>query len=179
MYLLFHDTNTAFNTDVKKIVWILTYMTEGTAGVWQENYWNDVTTAMAAGNSPTLAQFWTSFNTQFTDQNKEVTALLDLETFYQGDKTAEEFFAEQEQLKQRARVTDDRFMMRIVEKCVKPRIIDKIYETGNIPTTYGDWKTRIINMDNAYRRRKKNREAMQQQPRTTVVQTGSKNTGQD
>ena len=45
---------------------------------------------------------------------------------------------------------DEKHVMTKIEEAVKTAIINSIYNAGNIPKTYQQWKTHIVDLDNVW-----------------------------
>jgi hypothetical protein len=91
----------------------------------------------------------------FGNRTEPRKALEELGRLQQGRRTAAEFFLKFEQLVDIAGVDLDRYpnTTLYVEKNVHRVLIDQLYQSNNPPTTYRDYKRRIVVMDEMRRRR--------------------------
>ena len=73
----------------------------------------------------------------------------------QNKKSALEFFTEFERLKYQAGYTDeqDPVLVQSLRSNVAAAIIDRIIDSDVLPTSYEDWKKRILRIDQAWRDR--------------------------
>jgi hypothetical protein len=99
--------------------------------------------------------FLDSMVRDFRNKTELRKALEELGRLQQGKRTAAEFFLKFEQLADIANVDLDRYpnATLYVEKNVQRVLIDQLYQSDNPPTTYRDYKRRIVVMDEMRRRR--------------------------
>jgi hypothetical protein len=128
-------------------------MQEGLAEEWANHFYD---AAMNQGLLPTWTEFQTLLDASFVDANVVNTALRKLKNLVQGRTPALEYFLSFEYLllvtgyDQTTHLDD---LVELLEDNINPGIIDTIYCSETLLLTYDDWKTRIINIDNLYRRR--------------------------
>ena len=84
-----------FPTDKQKIIFILSYMSEGEAQRWKKNY-IETTTRQADGSYtwPTKAVFLAAFKATFLNEDEKEESIRKLDYINQGNKTAEEYVNE-------------------------------------------------------------------------------------
>ncbi|KAI0369160.1 hypothetical protein BV20DRAFT_968348 [Pilatotrama ljubarskyi] len=100
-----------------------------------------------------LDDFWTEVDKTYVDPNVVKTAQANLEQCLMGSRPAADFFQEFEELANLAGYsTADKHLIDLVERHSKPSIINTIYASGEEPTSYEDWKTRITNIDTFWRK---------------------------
>ena len=91
MYITINDE--IYDTDKKKIIFILSYMKEGTATSWKQNFW--ATTKLDDRVIPwTWNRFKDTLKALFAPPNKPGEALTQLVTERQGSRTVDEFIAD-------------------------------------------------------------------------------------
>ncbi|KAI0643778.1 hypothetical protein C8Q79DRAFT_914916 [Trametes meyenii] len=96
----------------------------------------------------TTDAFWTELDKIFVDPNLAKTAQARLERCVMGNRTANEFFQEFEELVDLAEFkTTDMHVVDILQRNARESIVNTIYASGNEPTDYEVWKTRISNID--------------------------------
>jgi hypothetical protein len=103
----------------------------------------------------TESDFYAKCEEAFGDQNKKANAEHQLALLKQGNRTAEEYFQEFDQLARTAgyqRGHDD-VLVKYLNEQIKPSIIDKIYAVGKLPKRYKEWKEAVLNIDGLERRR--------------------------
>ena len=95
-----------YETDEKKIIFMLSYMTEGTARAWKEAFVRDII------NSPTndfgsLKQFTVNLKKAFEASDSEGDARAKLRQLIQGKDSVDDYVAQFRILAGKARMTDD------------------------------------------------------------------------
>jgi hypothetical protein len=159
--LTFFIANDAiYDTDIKKILFTLSYMTEGAPGTWAQYQIEQAQAQAVAGNIPNNVwgdwdTFQNDLNTAFADPNKARNALNEMETItYRPKEPMTEFFQCLDILATCAGyITNDDYMIGFLEPKIPAYFIDYIYQIRPIPTTYDGYKTRIIEKDNLICRR--------------------------
>ena len=111
------------------------------------------------------ADFEAQCQSIFGDQNKKPNAENQLALMQQGAKTAEEYFQEFDQLVQTAgyQQNHDDVLIKYLHEQVKWGIVDKIYSSGHLPSTYQEWRSVIINVDGLDHRRAEQKKAQSAQ----------------
>jgi hypothetical protein len=106
-------------------------------------------------NWGTADEFYEKCEETFGDQNKKSNAEHQLSILRQGNKTAEEYFQEFDQLVRTAKyhVGHDDVLIKYLLEQVKSSVIDKLYAVGKLPRYYQDWKEAILNIDGLERQR--------------------------
>jgi Retrotransposon gag protein len=149
--------NTAvYTTEIEKIYFTLSLMTEGTPGQWAQNFVDKVEAQAVAGAIPDAAwgtweQFTAALKKSFADPNKKRTSNYALdELMFSPGQTADEFLQEFETLAGRAGYMganqEDSRLIVLLEKKVPLRILNPIYRDV-IPDTYADYKDKILRYD--------------------------------
>jgi superoxide dismutase len=79
---------TIYDTNMKQIVLALSYMREGTAAIWAQNFY---TKAYASGTATfrTMEDFWKEFKKSFGSVDQKITAMTKLKHLTQGSSTTE------------------------------------------------------------------------------------------
>lgn len=154
-----------FTDDAKKILFTYSYLTKGDAALWAEVWHSDhlrngiLTPAPDPTTTPptpglTWAEFIKELDEQFEDVNIAEKARIDINQIRQGSDTAAVFFNKFERLMTKAGYTSAAHytvLENIIKHAVNRNLIEKIYATTILPTTYNEWKTRIVKLDNMLR----------------------------
>jgi hypothetical protein len=154
-----------FTDDKTKILFILSYMTEGLADQWAQNWIESVMATSNATTPPTAPDFGTmnafeqELDQTFLDSNKDKNAQARLEELYQGSQSAEEFFTLFDQYRRAAgyNTGHDQYLISLLEKRLNRGLITSMYGMPTIPTNLAGYKKAIIQFDaNARQLRKLN-----------------------
>ena len=121
-----------------RIFTTLTYMRGGTAEAWAQRYIDDINNQAADWDI-----FTGLLGAAFQDRNLSRKAREELEVFSQDSKTIDDYFTQLESKFSQAGMADDVEKICILEKGVKPAIIDAIYGAGNVPILYDTYKDRV------------------------------------
>lgn len=133
-----------------KILFILSYMREGLAGMWAETYMGDHFDGDQF-NVGTYAEFIRELDLAFLDPILEEYAKAKLETLRQGRRPAREFFIEFDRLRQDAGWSENYVAMALFPRALNNRLVEKIcLSLREVPTTYQGWKERAIELDDRY-----------------------------
>ena len=146
-----------YDTDKKKIAFVLSFMNEKEALLWKEQYVNTIMdAATGAITFPTWAIFQTKVLDDFkpTDQTRD--AMNKLELLRQGSKTAEELVTEFRLLVGQAGLaatttSDNIHLIQMFRKALNPRLANRILFAETVPNTISDWYNRAIQYDSNYR----------------------------
>ena len=89
------SSNKDFPTDKQKIIFILSYISEGEAQWWKKNYIKMmIKQADGSYTWPTKAMFLTAFKATFLNEDKKEESIWKLNHISQGNRTAEEYVNE-------------------------------------------------------------------------------------
>ena len=143
--------------DRAKILYALSFMRDNVAGAWSEAFIDEALTKNSWGS---WSDFESKLKESFGDPNEHRNAQDALDTLHQGKTTAEEYFLKFDHLVRTAGYASghDDELICLVEKNVNQSLIDKVYNSDKLPSTYQEWRTKIIALDQLARRR-----AMQRQ----------------
>ncbi|KIM75175.1 hypothetical protein PILCRDRAFT_13859 [Piloderma croceum F 1598] len=132
-------------------------MTEGTPGQWAQNFIEKVEAQATAGVIleaawGTWAKFAAALKASFADPNKGKNSYNALEELtYSPGHSADEFLQEFETLAGRTgymgATPNDAHLIVLLEQKVPIRLLNKVYNDV-VPTTYADYKEKIIRYDN-------------------------------
>ncbi|KIM73834.1 hypothetical protein PILCRDRAFT_14903 [Piloderma croceum F 1598] len=155
--LFFRMNEEVYSTNLEKVYFALSLMTEGTPGQWAQNFIEKVEARATAGVIPEAAWgTWTEFaaalKASFADPNKGKNSYNALEELtYSPGRSADKFLQEFETLAGCAgymgATPNDAHLIVLLEQKVPLRLLDKVYNDV-VPTTYADYKEKIIRYDN-------------------------------
>jgi len=155
--LYFRINGRVYPTDLEKIYFTLSLMMGGSPGQWAMNFLEKMDKRAVNGDIPdtawgTFEEFVSALKDSFEDPNKGKTAYNQLETFkYAFGRRADEFFQEFETLAGRAGYIapkpNNAYLIDLIEQKVPKPLLIKVYN-DKVPTTYVDYKEKIIRFDN-------------------------------
>jgi hypothetical protein len=137
--------------EVRRILFALTYIRGGTAGVWGDNY----TMAMGEANPPfqTFAEFEDTFKKAFGDADRAQHARIDLATLkMKPGESVEEYTTNFEALAIHTGYNEAAHI-EAYRAGLHPRILEKIYSDSNgaLPDNLDAWKLKARRLDNLYK----------------------------
>src|ERR1700678_1909975 len=140
-----------YETDEKKIIFMLSYMTEGTARAWKEAIVRDII------NSPIndfrgLKQFTVNLRKAFEASDLEGDARAKLRQLNQGKDSVDDYVAQFRILAGKARMTDNAALTEYFMEGVNTGILQKIFAQEKLPATITEWYERTSRCDSHYRR---------------------------
>lgn len=146
-----------FTTDEAKILFVLSYMKEGFADKWAQNY---LEAKIDDVGEVTIIDTWKDFlealDKTFKDANFRLNAQTRLEALKQGSHTADEYFVEFEQLMVQAGFKTggdhEQYLISRIEQGLNYRLVERVYDSDSLPASYEDYKDKVINIDNMQRR---------------------------
>src|SRR5271155_2069335 len=140
-----------YETDEKQIVYMLSYMTEGTAHAWKEAFVREVI------NSPiidfgSLKQFTVDLKKAFKASDSEGDARAKLRQLKQGKDSVDDYMAQFRILAGKAKMTDDKALTEYFMEGINSGILQKIFAQQRLPATITEWYERTSKCDSHYRR---------------------------
>src|SRR5271168_3278259 len=140
-----------YKTDEKKIIFMLSYMTEGTAHAWKEAFVRDII------NSPindfgSFKQFTVDLKKAFEVSDSEGDARAKLRQLKQEKNSVDDYVAQFRILAGKARMTDNAALTEYFMEGVNTGILQKIFAQENLPTTITEWYERTSKLNLHYRR---------------------------
>ena len=136
-----------FNSDKKKILFILSYMTEGTAEAWKEVFMDDKN-----GSYGTFPEFLATLKKAFSAADAEGEAWAQLRHLRQTKDTADEYVVQFRILAGRAKLTDDKTLIEYFIEGINTGILQKIFAQNPLPATINDWYEAATKFDSQHRR---------------------------
>ena len=147
-----------FPTDKQKIIFILSYMSEGEAQQWKKNY-IETTIRQADGSYtwPTKATFLTAFKAAFLNEDEKEESIQKLDYINQGNRTAEEYVNEFRLTVSKAGLsTDNDMIVRTFWKGLNKALATRILYSDKKPNALEDatlkkgWYTIAIEFDRVH-----------------------------
>src|SRR5271155_5436834 len=138
-------------TDEKKIIFMLSYMTEGTARAWKETFVQDVINTQT-NDFGSLKQFTVNPKKAFEASDSEGDAKAKLQQLKQGKDSMDDYMAQFRILASKARMTNDAALTEYFMEGVNTGILQKVFAQDKLPTTISEWYERTSRLDSHYRR---------------------------
>jgi hypothetical protein len=151
--LYMRANSSGFPNDEKKILFALSFMTEGLPVTWALDF-NEEVMAADVWNFGTWAAFKTKLKATFEDQERSKNARTALHQLKQGTQTADAFFLQFDLLRRAAGITDDGELVAFLEGgAIDKKILTQMYYSNDeLPVGYEAWKKKIIKIDGMHRR---------------------------
>jgi Ty3 transposon capsid-like protein/Zinc knuckle len=128
--------------DDDRILLTLSYMKTGTAAAWANRFFD-----LNAADLGTWEEFAVQLKAAFEDKTLGRKAREKLEHLHQGTSRIDDFISRFEALTVDAGIDDnDLELIRLIEHNVKAEIIDPIYASADVPTTYAHYRTRVLGL---------------------------------
>jgi hypothetical protein len=143
---------TIYDTNAKQIIFALSYMREGTAATWAENFYTEAYTS-GTPTFGTVEDFWIEFKKSFGSVDQKITAMTKLKNLTQGNSITE-YIAEFKTLAVQSTIKQDIALIHFFESGLKPGLAKSIYLKEAVPDTIDKWYTAAIQMDANYQRSK-------------------------
>jgi hypothetical protein len=143
-----------FTSEKKMILFALSYMTEGRAGKWAGAY---VDEAIITDSWGTWQNFLEKLDHDFRDPEAPRRAMEEMTKLQQGKGMAQDYFLQYKQLANEAciGIHSNGYVLLQVKRGVNTQIMDQLYASANLPTTYLKMKQRVITLDEMWQRRQK------------------------
>ena len=139
-----------FKSDGPKVQLALSYMKDGHAAEFAKNFMEQIL-KQTTPDFGTWTDFKKLMDSAFLDPNEAKNAQWKLHKCTQGKKTAAEFFTEFDLLRRAAgyddATTHQNYLLQLLEQALNRSIVNIIIGSGNIPTSYADWRTRALAID--------------------------------
>jgi hypothetical protein len=116
-------------------------MKSGTANAWATRYFDE------HAHEPRLGcwqDFLDELCSSFEDKNLQRKAHKKLETFWQGARRIDEFFAVFNLLLNDAEIVSDEEKIRLIERNVKTNLINSVYSGGVVPVAYITYRACLL-----------------------------------
>ena len=145
---LYLDMNeTIYDTDHKRIVFMLSHMKGGTAQAWKEAF---ITECAATTGYGTLKAFIDRLKEAFDLADAEGDARAKLRKLRQGKESVDEYISQFRVLAGKAKMTDDKALIEYFMEGINQGILTKIFSLKTLPTTISQWYVKASKFDAAY-----------------------------
>lgn len=137
------DTNfEVYNNDLKKIMFVLSFMKDGTAGAWKDNFIGEKneqrkTNKLTAGNALSYGNwedFVAAFDKAFFSTDIVADARYTLENLTQGKRLLEEYISKFTTLARQAELKDESTLMDYFLRGLRKELAEKVLGAENQPT---------------------------------------------
>jgi len=149
LYLAINEE--VYNTDIKKIIFILSFLKKGTALTWKES-WAQEKLATPTQDLGTLVNFKDELKKAFSAADTEGDARAKLRQLQQGKNSVDEYVAEFRILAGKAKMKDDKALTEYFMEGINTGILQKIFANETLPTTIQEWYEKASKHDAQYRR---------------------------
>lgn len=147
-----------YTDDEKKVAFVLSYMTEGDALTWKEQFIRQRTNNAGVIDLGTWINFLQDLEASFKEEDQVGNALYQLNHLKQGNTTAEEHNTNFKLLLGKAKIVSDptnqtnqSVIIDYYKRTLNPRLVTKILSGETIPQTIEQWYSKAITLDNNYR----------------------------
>lgn len=148
------DVGNGLNTDTKKVGVAYSYIRGPNVEAWTANFFDTHFDESTELWTISWADAKVAIKARFEDANLKEQAQIKLENLRQGKRSAEDFFTEFETLMRQASYQKtDQFVIQLVRRHASKEIVDALCMSATIPTTYDQWREKIILLDNQRRQR--------------------------
>ena len=149
LYLaLNHET---YDGEEKKIIFILSYMTKGTAKAWKEAFIQKIMDS-STQNFGTYKDFLAKVHKAFAAADIEGDARAALRQLRQGNGTVDEYNSQFRIIAGRAKITDDTALIEYYMEGLNAGTLSKIFAQSTIPKKIDEWYEQASKYDAQFRR---------------------------
>ena len=139
-----------FPTQRVRIMWVLSYMTKGSADAWRENILDQFDDEFTPDPYTLLLELFAAIKRDFGDLNKRTTKVMALKKMQQGNKMCEEHIQEFKQVAWGSRYEGTPLIDEF-KRSIHPKIRQRLMEAEMPLVTIDDWYRRAGTMDRAWR----------------------------
>jgi hypothetical protein len=125
-----------YNTEEKKVLFVLSFMNGGVAGSWKQG---KTAAYLKAGNFETFDKFKQAVQTVFTPIDDEGVAKTELCTLRQGNKGIEEYIAQFTIIATHTGLTKDSVLIKYFIDGLHLKLMERVYTMEKPPTTLEGW----------------------------------------
>ena len=134
VHILHHKA--AFDHDDKKIIFVLSLITGGTAKAWKENW---LATKIAAGDLGTYEEFKTTLTKAFTPINEGGYTRAALKNLHQKKGKLAEYIANFKNLVGQSGINSEPALAEYFMEGIQPEILKDVFRSKAVPTKMEDW----------------------------------------
>ena len=138
-----------FRSEEDKIVWALSYMSEGRAARWANMIFeNHIETTDREKKIATWGDFVVMLRKEFISTNEIMLSAAQLRGLKQGEKSVDNYNTEFMDLMIRLGITDETALIAMYRTGLNYQIAEKVQMMENIPTGIDEWMKRASNFYN-------------------------------
>jgi hypothetical protein len=141
-----------YNTNIKKIAFVLSFMTEGDAASWKEEFLESKAKTPGPIDLGTYTQFLTELEEAFKPYDAPGDALEEIKTIRIGNNSAEDHVAQFKMLVTKAGLAESSMLIDAFRETLRIPLQKQILNLETQPTTLAEWYKAAIALDNKYRR---------------------------
>jgi len=149
VYLSLNDKS--YNTNQKKIIYVLSFMNEGTAKTWKEAFLDSIFNNVNQDYGK-FSDFLLNIKGAFSTADSKGEARAQLRQLKQGKGTADEYISQFQILAGRSKISDDKALIEYFMEGIHTSILSKTFALDKIPITIKEWYDKTSRFDAQYRR---------------------------
>jgi hypothetical protein len=158
-----HLNKIIYDTDEKKIINALSYMTEGSAAAWAQNFYATAFSTITTPVWGTADKFWEEFDKAFVPVDLAINAMTKLKTIRQGTDLAK-FIAEFKTLVAQANIKESISIIHFFENALEPGLRNRVYMKETVPKTFDKWVEAVVQLNANWLRSKAVTQGLHQKP---------------
>ncbi|PPQ94947.1 hypothetical protein CVT25_003955 [Psilocybe cyanescens] len=146
-----------YDTEPKWIEFILSYMQEGNAVIWKQQFvQNKLNLDRGDIDLPTYKEFIDKFQKAFKPEEEDIDALDKLNMLRQKNLTTEQLVTKFKLLVGEAGMSNDsdtvnKLLIEAFKKALNPALVQKIIQSEKRPTKIEEWYDKAMSFDRSYR----------------------------
>ena len=149
LFIFLEQNRKVYPTDIDRILFTIGFFTEGVPLNWA-NLWLQKLTTRVRSQGRTSAygsfdNFMAELGETFEDPNVERNEMTKLERLKpKPEEPITEFIQSFELLAGRAAITDDRTLIRYLEKKIPANLIRRVFDGQTVPIVYNDYRNKVL-----------------------------------
>jgi hypothetical protein len=150
LYLAVNDQ--IYNNDIKKITFVLSFVNEGDAASWKEEFLEEKAKQEGPIDLGTYKDFVKTFKEAFQPFDAPGDALEEIKTIRMGTNSAEDHVAQFKMLVTKANLKESSMLIDAFRETLKIPLQRQILNLETAPADLKGWYDAAIKLDNKYRR---------------------------
>ncbi|PPQ93936.1 hypothetical protein CVT25_015556 [Psilocybe cyanescens] len=145
-----------YDTEPKQIVFILSYMQEGNAVIWKQQFvQNKLNLDTGDIDLPTYKEFINEFQKAFKPEEEDINTLDKLKMLRQKNLTAKQLVTKFKLLVGEAGMSNDsdtanKLLIEMFKTVLNPALVQKIIQSEKRPTKIEEWYNKAMSFDRSY-----------------------------
>ncbi|PPQ91988.1 LOW QUALITY PROTEIN: hypothetical protein CVT25_004755 [Psilocybe cyanescens] len=146
-----------YDTELKQIAFILSFMQEGNMVVWKQQFvQNKLNLNTGDIDLPTYKGFIDEFQKAFKPEEEDIDALDKLKMLQQRNLTAEQLVTKFKLLVGEVGMSNDsdtvnKLLIEMFKEVLNPALVQKIIQSEKRPTKIKEWYDKAMSFDRSYR----------------------------